>query len=142
MSFSTLLNQYRGFEQQRSEQIKAGMHDYCLLTSVLPANDEERLHSRFIYSMVNPAGLHYQGSKFLRIFLQQLPQALRDFIKLEQAMVVREKGQIDLLIHDGERYLIIENKLNATDQKYQITRYIKHVREKYLSEHIPLWQDS
>src|SRR5690554_2489069 len=50
-------------------------------------------------------------------------------------MVVREKDQIDLLIHDGERYLIIENKLNATDQKYQITRYIKHVREKYLSEH-------
>lgn len=131
---SSLLHHYRSFDQQRTEQIKAGLHDYCLLTSVLPANDEERLHSRFIHSMINPAGLHYQGSKFLRIFLEQLPEQLRGFINLERAVVEREKDKIDLLIHDGERYLIIENKLNAGDQSHQITRYIKHVQERYLSE--------
>ncbi len=130
--YPALLSEYRCFEQERAEQIKAGRHDYCLLTAVLPANDEERLHSRFIYSMINPAGLHYQGNKFLRIFLEQLPEQLRDFIKLDQAVVEREAGNIDLLINDGEHYLIIENKLNAGDQRHQITRYIKHVQERYL----------
>lgn len=132
---SSLLHHYRSFDQQRTEQIKAGLHDYSLLAAVLPVNDEERLHTRFIYSMINPAGLHYLGNRFLSVFLQQLPEQLRDFINIEQAVVEREKDQIDLLIHDGERYLIIENKLNAADQKYQITRYIKHVRDRYLSEH-------
>lgn len=133
--YSSLLAQYRSFDLKRSEQIKAGLHDYCLLASVLPANDEERLHSRFIYSMINPAGLHYQGSQFLRVFLEQLPEHLRGFINLERAVVEREKDKIDLLIHDGEHYLIVENKLNAGDQRHQVTRYIKHVRKKFLSEH-------
>lgn len=129
----TLLSLYQKFEKLRSEQIQAGTHDYCLLTAVLPANNEERLHSRFIYSMINPTGLHYKGNLFLKHFLQQLPHPLNTFINLDQAVVAREKGCIDLLIHDGIRYLIIENKLNAIDQNHQITRYIKYVQDSYLN---------
>lgn len=134
-SLDKLLGFYRDFEHQRKKKIDEGINDYCLLASVLPTNDEVRLHSRFIYSMINPAGLHYHGNIFLKLFLEQLPSELHDFINLERAVVTREKDRIDLMIHDGEHYLIIENKLRAGDQKYQITRYIKHVREKYLSEY-------
>lgn len=129
-----LLKHYRNFVIQKEEEINKGLHDYCLLTSVLPANDEVRLHTRFIYSMINPDGLHYKGREFLEVFLQQLPKPLQGFINLEQAVVEREKDNIDLFIHDGEHYLIIENKLDAGDQPFQISRYIRDVRQKYLPE--------
>lgn len=126
------LDHYRRYQQQRAEQIDEGINDYCLLTSVLSANDEVRLHSRFIYSMINPAGLHYKKHEFLKLFLEASQYTFWKDFDYQQAVVEREKGNIDLLIHDGYHYIIVENKLNADDQRHQITRYIKYVQETYL----------
>jgi hypothetical protein len=42
-----------------------------------------------------------------------------------------EKDNIDLLIHDEKHFFIIENKLNAVDQKHQFTRYIKTIADRF-----------
>ena len=125
---------YVKYRHQRRKQIDEGLHDYSLICSLLKASDEVRLHSRFISSMLNPEGLHYCGAMFLKAFLKQLPLDLEGFIQAENATVLREKNNIDLLIHDGSNYLIVENKLNASDQQYQITRYINEVRAHYFPE--------
>lgn len=124
------LDQYRNMKANNDQRKKEGLHDYSLIASLLKPSNEVTLHSRFLYSMLNPKGLHYQGSMFLKLFLEELPAGLRIFIDPERAKVIREKDSIDILIHDGEHALVIENKINASDQRYQISRYIGCVQRK------------
>ncbi len=128
------LRYFEEMQKHKQQIINEGAHDYSLLNALLKANDEVRLHSRFIYSMLNPQGSHYCGNIFLKTFFQQLPDTLKDFIDVEQAKVFREKDNIDLLIHDNHNFMIIENKLNAIDQKYQITRYIQYIKNKFFAD--------
>lgn len=122
------------FKNVREEQIREGKHDYSLLNSLLKLNSEVHLHSRFIYSMINPESLHYQGSKFLELFLNQINHPdITGFIDIARAKVFNEYKDIDLLIHDGNNFLIIENKLTAKDQKHQITRYIQTIYKEFIS---------
>lgn len=106
-------------------------HDYSLLNSVLKKNDEVRLHSRFIFSMIDPDSLHYKGSLFLKLFLQQLPHPYQNWLNINEACVEKEKDQIDLLVHDGNQFIIIENKIDAVDQPHQITRYIQTIKSRF-----------
>jgi hypothetical protein len=122
---------YQNMKSENQKLIEQGVHDYSLMNALLKANDEVRLHSRFIFSMINPQGLHYCGNKFLKVFLNLLPNELKSFIDPESARVFKERGNIDLLIHDDNNFLIVENKLSAVDQKYQITRYIQYVQKEF-----------
>lgn len=125
------LKHHEHFKKENAQRLKEKGHDYSLLSSVLKPNDEVRLHSRFIYSMINPESLHYKGAIFLEAFLNQLPSPLNSWINLNDAIVEKENDQIDLLIHDGNNFLIVENKVDATDQPYQITRYIQTIQERF-----------
>ena len=107
----------------QNKQKSLGLNDYNIFTSLLKANDEVRLHSRFIYSLLNPEGNHYQGTLFLESFIKEI--GLGEFgIDIHNASVYVEYGNIDLYITDDEKHIIIENKIWAKDQKYQIIRYI------------------
>ncbi|MCI0915943.1 PD-(D/E)XK nuclease family protein [Pseudomonas stutzeri] len=123
------LDRYRQLKADNEQRKKEGLHDYSLIASLLKPSNEVTLHSRFLCSMLNPKGLHYQGSVFLELFLKELPEQLRRF-DLERVTVSREKDSIDILIHDGERALIVENKIDAPDQRYQTSRYIGCVQRK------------
>jgi hypothetical protein len=126
-----LFEDFRAFEEKRDEQKARGLNDYSLITSLLSSRDEVRLHSRFLYSFLNPKGKHYQGTLFLELFLKTI--GLSGELDVSQAVVHKElsadglNGSIDLVITDGERWIIIENKLNAQDQNRQAQRYIEHV---------------
>jgi len=122
---------YQDVKAENKKLIEQGVHDYSLMNALLKASDEVRLHSRFIFSMINPDGLHYCGNQFLKVFLDLLPDELKSFIDPESARVFKEKGKIDLLIHDDNNFLIVENKLSAVDQKYQITRYIQYIQREF-----------
>lgn len=124
------LDKYRSLTADNERRKKDGLHDYSLIASMLKPTNEVSLHSRFLCSMLNPKGQHYQGNVFLKLFLEGLPVGLRNFIDPERAMVIREKDSIDILVHDGECALVIENKVYAPDQRYQISRYIGCVQRK------------
>jgi len=128
--YKEVLQLYDKLEAENEKKKKAGVHDYSLINALLKASDEVNLHSKFIYSMINPAGLHYCESAFLKLFLEEIKS--ESFFDSKAVEVFREKGNIDLLIHDGNKFIIIENKLNAIDQEYQITRYIKYVKDRFL----------
>lgn len=120
---------YREYKDKRKQLIEEGVNDYSLIHSLLKASREVQLHSNFIFSFINPRGLHYQGDIFLRIFLSQLPNEWHNFIDVSRAVVIKERYHIDLIITDGFRYIIIENKIIADDQDYQITRYVQTVKK-------------
>lgn len=138
---STGLELLDEFNQYKCKAIEEGKNDYSLINAMLKKTNEVNLHSGFIYSMINPNSLHYQGTKYLELFLQNLPDYLQGFINIADAEVFKEKDSIDLLITDGTHYLIVENKITAPDQRYQISRYICTVIERFnikenLGEHI------
>ncbi|EPH08943.1 hypothetical protein HMPREF9309_00924 [Campylobacter ureolyticus ACS-301-V-Sch3b] len=102
-----------------------GVNDYNIFTELLDQNDEVRLHSGFIYSLLNPAGTHYQKSLFLKKFLEICD--IRDF-NYENAEVFKEYKHIDIYITDGNKHVILENKIYAGDQEAQIERYVKTIK--------------
>ncbi|WP_161492511.1 PDDEXK-like family protein [Oceanisphaera profunda] len=130
-SWSSLFKELTDLEVLRTEQKKQGLNDFTLLSSVLSVNDEARLHTRFIYALLDPNGKHYQGSRFLELFLNSIGR--QDWLDLSSATVRKEYSpnsqgnQIDLYITDGKRQIVIENKLNAQDQKNQVARYLEAV---------------
>lgn len=133
-SLSSWNNLFRTLDElnaERESQKKKGLNDFTLLGSVLSVNDEVRLHTRFIYALLNPDGKHYQGTRFLELFLNSIGR--KDWLDLSSVIVRKEHcpighgEQIDLYITDGARQIVIENKLNAKDQKYQVKRYLTAV---------------
>lgn len=115
--------------QNQEEQKKRGLNDFNLLTTVLKYHDEVRLHSRMIGKLLDPNGKHYQGSLFLEVFLEKLD--LKNWgMDLSNTTVQIEYKDIDLYITDGNKHLIIENKIWAADQPCQIMKYINIIVEE------------
>ena len=97
--------------------------------------DEVNTHSAFLAELLNPKGSHGQQDLFLRKFLETIVHT--DKLNIQNAQVCMEftigpisenyetGGRIDILIHlPKAKYLIlIENKINAGDQKLQLFRY-------------------
>ncbi|WP_148819763.1 PDDEXK-like family protein [Campylobacter concisus] len=110
-----------------------GNNDYNLFLSLLDINDEVRLHSRFIHSLLDPNSSHYQKELFLELFIKAC--GLEDFgLDLQNAKVYKEYENIDIYITDGAKHIILENKINAGDQEAQIKRYIKTVQKENSGE--------
>lgn len=126
-----LFNALESFQVEKLQQKQKGLNDFSALSSVLSVNDEVRLHTRFIYALLNPESTHYMGSQFLELFLRCLGHA--EWLDLSSAVVRKEfcpvgqSEQIDLYITDGNRQIVIENKLNAQDQPRQAQRYLQAV---------------
>ena len=98
-------------------------NDYNPLLVIRSQSDEVRLHSRIIHSLLETLGNHGVGALFLEPFLEML--GFRDFfVDLDKVFVRAEYKHIDLYISDGDRHIIIENKIYADDGDKQIERYI------------------
>ncbi|MDR5752586.1 MULTISPECIES: PD-(D/E)XK nuclease family protein [unclassified Caballeronia] len=119
---ATFFEHFDHFDRHREAQKADGFNDYSPLCSVLSAKDEVHLHSRFIYSLINPGGRHYRGSAFCERFMTAL--GYPDFLNYSSLKVSREYRNIDLYLTDGERFVVIENKIDAADQRQQASRYV------------------
>jgi len=117
------------FKIEQNKQKQRGLNNYNILTSVLSKSDEVRLHSRMIFSLLDTNGEHYQSELFLDKFLKVLN--INDFnINPQNCSVYKEYQNIDLYITDGAKHIIIENKIDARDQKDQIKRYIEIIEKE------------
>ena len=108
------------------------------------STSEVRLHSAFLGELLNPDGDHGLGSKFLEAFVDIIiKQVDPDFEIDTTTCKVRveypigeiledytEGGRIDLLIVDDKNHaIIIENKIDAIDQKNQLLRYQNYAKK-------------
>ena len=128
-----LIEDYGRLQAERTKNKEQGSNDFNLLSSVLRVNDEVRLHTRFLFALLNPKGKHYQGSKFLELFLKAIGR--EGWLDLNSnTLDIRKElcpagkdDQIDLYISDDNRTIVIENKLNALDQPGQVKRYLRAI---------------
>ncbi len=127
--FRGFVSRFSDYLANANESKKRGNNDYNPLKAVQSPYDEVNMHSGFLVSLLNPRGEHYQDDLFLRLFLQALGLA-EWFGSTKNAQVFKEKQKIDIHIFNGEKHIIIENKLEAPDQPNQIARYIDAVKSE------------
>ena len=114
---------YKEYENKVKERRARGIHDYNVFDVL---ETKEVKHSKFIASLLDPKGLHYQGDLFLREFINAC--GISDFgLDTSNAQVFREYENIDIYITDGNKHIIIENKLWTSDHDEQIARYIQAI---------------
>lgn len=117
--------------------------------AMLGQTTREMTHSAFIAELLNPCGCHGEGSLFLDIFLELLSQqhiSIRtNNFNSKTAEVCIEKdfgperemedghfgGRIDIYIKDNiGNVIVIENKVYAGDQDFQLERYYNSTEKK------------
>lgn len=116
-------------KEKQQKQKERGLNDYNLLTTVLNAHDEVRLHSRMLASLLDIEGNHYQNELFLEKFIEILNFNNFEY-DLGNSKIYLEYKNIDLYLTDGLNHIILENKIYAGDQKHQIKRYIEIIKEE------------
>lgn len=118
---------------------KKGMSDINIFEA-LGVEHKENYHSKFIAYLINPHADHYQ-ELFANEFLKKLGESVQasnfkeltvqDIESVETEACVKDNRMIDILISlKDKRYIIIENKLYAKDQKNQLKDYINHLKNK------------
>jgi len=130
---------------QKEEKRKRG--EYFNIFSVIGVQRKEvRLHSAFIAELLNPQGSHGLGDRFLVAFLENTLGKKNYSIETKTANVVveyvigpiskdgKKGGRIDILLTDKKNNaIIIENKIDASDQENQLLRYYNYAKDKKLS---------
>ncbi len=91
-------------------------------------NHKENFHSDIIKSLLDIKGLHKEGDKFLKKFIDFLNKFDKFKIDYEKdysdVKIEREKGRLDISIRGKNHCIIIENKVNnADDMDNQLQRY-------------------
>lgn len=133
------------------ERVKILTGENYNIFKLLGVESSELLHSKIVGDFLNPKGSHKQGSKFLELFVQMFnnisqPDEIIDkreetffsnfkcekaHLKLEESIgkikntdETNEGGRIDILVRDEKNNaIIIENKIYAGEQAYQLERY-------------------
>lgn len=129
------------------ENARATHSDFNVFTIVLKADDEVRLHTRFLHNLLDPCGTHNCGGQFLELFfetLEELPPTLEnkhggsivpDFDHPITYRVQKEastsEGQIDLLLSSEKMGIAIENKIYAAEGNRQLKRYSDYLESKF-----------
>ena len=93
----------------------------------LSTNIHETAHSRILYKLLCAHGK--EKHQFLKMFLESVGLTIE--LDIDKAEIKVESEHIDVLIHDCQKYIIIENKVNhACDQDRQLVSYIESLNGK------------
>lgn len=122
--------------QQEKESIERG--ENFNLFSILNIERTELKHSSMIAELLNPRGSHYMKDSFLKAFIEIIDSKLN--FNFDNTEVYKEYyigeinknytkgGKIDILIEDYDNLIIIENKIDAYDEKKQMLRYYNYAK--------------
>ena len=139
------LKQVRWLKEQHEKCAAVTGEDFNIFSVLGVETREVKTHSAFLAELLNPKGSHRQGVVFLEHFLNLeclRPSAPSDYGNLEdfwvRAEVSNEYGQIDILLKKEGTCIIIENKINASDQDSQLNRYYRYAKESFTDEQIKL----
>lgn len=134
-NISNILSQTRVLLKHQDEIRKIKGEDFNIFSILKMERLEVRTHSAFIAALLNPVGNHHKGDTFLKLFLQECnindvdltyPSVSLEFTIDQDYESGETSGRIDILIqYKNGRTIIIENKIDANDQKDQIIRYSK-----------------
>ncbi len=104
------------------------------------STEEVKLHSRFLSELLNPKGSH--GTViFQKLFIEEVINKnigledkdsqwkrekitnIQKYFNCNYEVALNGYGRIDILLENDEKIIVIENKIEAQDQKNQLQRY-------------------
>lgn len=94
---------------------------------------EVNTHSAFLYELIDTEGTHYQGDKYLRIFIDKVLKIENfDFenVKVGRETFTNTSRKIDFTIKNKDYYIVIEMKIDARDQDNQLSDYFKYANNQ------------
>lgn len=129
-----ILSETKNIVKTHIENVRERGEDFNIFSVLKMETDETKTHSGMIVALLDPKGNHYQGEKFLKLFLDEIgykPDERLEFtkVKAEHNLGPIPKdystgGYIDILISfPSGKAIAIENKINAGDQPKQMYRY-------------------
>ena len=131
---STIVNAYKLVR-------KANGEDFNIYKILGMSSKEVKTHSKFLAELLDANGSHGQEDIFVQLFINQLETPLgfdfdtkssRAKVELYIGPIIGETGgEIDIILIDkNKNKIIIENKINAPDQKNQLLRYYNYGKEE------------
>lgn len=140
--FTYLIHSYSPLYENLTKQLKAETPHYNIFEILKVEFLEAKVHTPILTDLLKPNGIHYQGELFSTEFLKMIDNNLVTKNYDSSYLYVKDEfktplGIIDILIHyihpikENRFVVIIENKINAQDQKDQLSRYYDYV-SKYI----------
>jgi hypothetical protein len=136
-----LLNEIQTISESYKRVAEATGENFNIFSVLQMERNEVRTHSRFLAELLNPKGNHGQKDVFLKKFVELLN--IKDFetasaiVKVEFYIGKKTEdsgGRIDIRIKDNRNHVIlVENKIDAIEQKNQLTRYNNSARTDNLT---------
>ena len=127
MNIELLLHEISAISKKHDliNQKTGGYFNIFKITNI--ASDEVTI-CRVLYELLSPSGSHYQGTTYLKIFIEEVLKIEMSESELGSATVYREpwidgNRRIDIVIRTKERFIPIEVKIYAEDQKNQCYDY-------------------
>jgi len=115
-----------------------GEKHFNFFTSISDLYTRENFHSDILATILDPHTKDIGNIEYLRSFVTLITASLKKSGKAvpdntlfdkETTTVEREKGKIDIFIHDAKKCIIGENKINnATDMDNQLARYAEKAK--------------
>jgi len=129
---------YRKSLKMKEEYNLANDSNFNIFSSISDTYYKENLHSDIIRLILDPSTKEIGNPENIKLFIDLLNK-IRTELKIkptnknkielsDKINVTRERGRIDVLVHDGTNAIIIENKINnAVDGDNQLGNYYKKV---------------
>ncbi len=133
-NFSTMKKEYYEWNRKKAER-------YNIFQILNIRQAETKTHTPFLINLFNPKGSHAHGLLFFDLFINAIaPESKKHLykdLKISNLRVKEEKttedGRLDIIIEsfgvEKQFVIVIENKINAKDQKDQLSRYYSHCKK-------------
>jgi hypothetical protein len=149
MIYNNLFQELEKIEQASAEESSKTKYGFNVF-SILRRDDEEvGLHSKFLAALLSSTGSHGMDI-FQKLFIDKvlnvavetqkwarLPLCPNKPYICQTEVAIKNFGRIDIVLKNNDNIIVIENKINAYDQKKQLQRYFEACPNMgYASENI------
>jgi hypothetical protein len=140
-SMSALLQGFGAMREDYAVWNKKNAERYNIFNILNIRFAETKTHTPFLVNLLDPKGSHGQGLSFFDLFIKDIAPKTKkhlyqdleiSHIRIKEEKNTKDKGRLDIFIEclggDKRFVIVIENKINAGDQKEQLTRYYNHCK--------------
>ena len=108
------------------------------ILDVIHRTRHENHNSDIIAYLLDPYQKHYQGKKYLEMFLEKVGLDINSnhLIEVFREYLTNENRRIDIYIDSKEWGVIIESKIGAEEQENQLNHYYEFITGKYPNKKI------
>lgn len=95
--------------------------------------DENRTHSRYLSELLNPAGRHGEGYRFLNAFVNDVLGLSLDVsgrVNVTRELATEDQRRVDIVVESPKLVIGIEVKIDAGDQKAQLHDYYTELKHR------------